>query len=122
MLSNFQTNEPSVIELQARLSYRTIDEEKVVLAGITGDVLYLKELFKLFLLNNEKKTTGCSDPSINAERPSSTITKRTTSSRASIAGSGADKIPINHQRTYLNQQIESWWAKHRRNMISRITF
>ena len=65
---NFQTNEPSVIELQARLSYRTVDEKKVVLAGVTADVLYLKELFKLFLLTNAKKTIGCTDSPTTAER------------------------------------------------------
>lgn len=110
---NFQTNEPFVIELQARLSYRTVDEKKVVLAGVTADVLYLKQLFKLFLLTNAKKTIGCTDSPTTTERPSSIITKRTTSSPTSIAGSGTNKISTDDHRTYLNKQIESWWENRR---------
>lgn len=110
---NIQTTEPSVIEIQARLSYKTTDDKNIVLAGITADILYLKQLLKLYLVKNEKKTIDYTDLNTTAERPSSIMAKRTTSSRVFVDRFDIHKTSINDHRTYLNQQIKSWWEKHR---------
>ena len=110
---NLQTTEPSVIEIQARLSYKTTDDKNIVLAGISADILYLKQLLKLYLVKNEKKTISYTDLNTAADSPSSIMAKRTTSSRVSVDRSEINKALINDHRIHLNQQIKSWWEKHR---------
>ena len=110
---DLQADEPSIIKLQARLSYRTADGQKDVLAGIVADILCLKQLLTLFLMTDEKKRISCTDSTATAERPSSIITRRTTSSRISVVRSGTNELSIDDHRKYLNRKIKSWWEKDR---------
>lgn len=114
-LLDLQTDDQSVIELQARLSYRSADGKIVVLAGIIADIFYLKQLFKLVLVEQDKKKINHDNSTTTAERPSSNINKRTTTNRISTVRSKNIEFSTDDHRRYINQQIASWWIGNRDN-------
>lgn len=106
-------NDPSIIELQSRLSYKATDNKNIVLAGIGGDIVYLKQLFELFLLKNEKKTSYSVNPATIDQLPLPITATTISPVSASIDRSGTKQLSVIDHRKHLIQQIKIWWEKHR---------
>ena len=74
---NLNTNDQSIIQLQNRLSFKTAANKHVVLAGVDGDIFYLKQLLNTFLMKNKRRktTTILTAPSVDhSQQTSSTAT------------------------------------------------
>ena len=109
---NMACNDPLVIELQNRLSYKATDNKNIILAGIGGDILYLKQLFELFLLKNEKKRNDPVNSATTDQLPPPITTSTIVPMSASVDQSGTKQLSIINHRKYLTQQIKIWWEKH----------
>ena len=52
---DINSDDPSVLQLQSRLSFKGIDQKNIVLAGIRGYIRYLQELFDSLLMKQINK-------------------------------------------------------------------
>ena len=59
-------SDPSITEIQRRLSFKTESGDNVIFAGIETDLRYLRQLFETFVMKrNAKKSKGQIDPDTN---------------------------------------------------------
>lgn len=105
-------DDPSILQLQNRLSFRLADDNRLVLAGVNGDLVYLTELFKMYNNDNEKQQSSRFDlrRSIHIIQDSSSVA--TTASSVSPV-SQMSILSIEDHRDYLTQQIKAWWEENR---------
>lgn len=108
---DLKSDNESIIELQNRLSYKTTDHKIIILAGIDGDILYLKQLFESFLLKN--KTTNPVNSTTTDDMPPLNTTSTITQISAFIDQSESIQLSIVEHRKHLIKQIDAWWEKHR---------
>jgi len=111
---DLKSDDPLVIEIQNRLSYKGTDNKNIILAGIDGDILYLKQLFELFLLKDEKKKIyPMNSTTTGGQLPPPIAATTTTAMSASIDRSRTNQLSVIEHRKYLTHQIKIWWEKHR---------
>ena len=109
---NLNTNNQSIMQLQDRLSFKTAANKHIVLAGVDGDVLYLKQLLNTFLLNNKKKKSTAILTASSVD-----LSQQTSSTATTVIYTPADPLAktalfIVEHRDYLRQQIETWCRKY----------
>ena len=109
---NIICDDPSILQLQNRLSFRLADDNRLVLAGVNGDLVYLTELCKMYNNDNEKHQSSRFDlnRSIHIIQDSSSVA--TTASSVSTV-SQMSILSIEDHRDYLTQQIKAWWEENR---------
>ena len=111
---NISSDDPWIIELQDRLSFKLVNGNHVVLAGIDGDVHYLTELLSMYSVEiNKEITESGSNRSIETS-------KEADESTTTTLPTGSVSLPlilsIEEHRHYINEQIKSWWEKNRQKL------
>lgn len=113
-LFNLQSDDPSITRLQHRLSFKVANNTNVALAGIDGDYRYLKQLFETFSMKMKKRKIDVISSIANThpsqQSPATTMVASSTPSHPP----DVKRLSVAEHRTYLNQQIEFWWDKYRR--------
>ncbi|CAF1630170.1 unnamed protein product, partial [Adineta ricciae] len=108
---DISSDDPSVVQLQTRLSFKTTDNRIVVLAGIHEYLRYLRESFSALVNKTESKRKNSNHSTTNDlvhQVPSSSF------QTAAFSNSSASVNPSNdEQQTNLKQQIALWWEKNR---------
>ena len=109
---NLNTDDQSITQVQNRLSFKTAANKHVVLAGVDGDILYLKQLLNTFLMKNKrnKTTTLLTAPRIDhSQHTSPTATTMIYTAADPLARTA---LSIVEHRDSLRQQIETWCRKY----------
>ena len=107
---NIHSDDPTIIQLQKRLSFNVSNGRSVVLAGVEGDVSYLTKLLGAFV--TKKKKTNAINVITNTQqhphRNRLTTTTQTTTPHV------VAPLAVSGYRNYLTQQIEVWLEIHRK--------
>jgi hypothetical protein len=107
------SEDPSVIQLQSRLSFKVTNSKNVVLAGVQRHLRYLRELFESLLMKKKFKQTNSGNSTATDNLPNQVPSTAMQNSSLPIDSSTtANLFNIDHQN-YLNQKIKSWWEKNR---------
>ena len=106
---NILSNDPTIVQLQKRLSFPVLNGGNIVLAGVEGDVFYLTKLLVAFDTNKKRKANAIHVVN-NIQHPYRS--QLTTTAQTAIPHVTAP-LTITEHRNYLTQQIESWLEKHR---------
>jgi len=110
---DINSDDPSIIELQNRLSVKILNGKRIVLAGVHGYLQYLQQLFNLFLMamkNKRTKSNNSANPSNHVHQVPSTpipIMSLSIDSSTATASSNTD------HHHFLNEKIKCWWEKNR---------
>ena len=110
---DINSDDPPIIQLQNRLSFKVKNSKNVVLAGVHGYLRYLQKLFDSLLMKKKNKR-------INPDNSTATnkllhqvpSTGMQISSLPIDSSTTADLSTIDHHN-YLNHKIKSWWEKSR---------
>ena len=111
---DLQSDDPLIVHLQNRLSFKSGDNKNVVLAGIYGDCSYLRRLFQTFLMANKKKKIDVIN-STDTTHLSQQTSSMTTPTPPTDSPPEIKCLTITEHRNHISQQIDSWWKKYRSN-------
>lgn len=111
-LLRIRSDDPLIIELQNRLSFKLADGGHVVLAGVNGDVHYLAEILSMYsdrMTKQQRTESGSRDATkTNEENGESTANMSDVPSVIQPS-----TLSIEEHRHYLSEQIRTWWEKAR---------
>ena len=110
---DINSDDPSVLQLQRRLSFKGIDKNNIVLAGVRGYIRYLQELFGSLLM---KKMNKRNDP--NSSSATNTLLNQISSPTVqtlalSIDSSTTTDLSTIDHHSFLDKKIQDWWEKNR---------
>ncbi|CAF1401633.1 unnamed protein product [Adineta ricciae] len=110
---DIHSDDPFIVDLQDRLSIKTLNKKRTVLAGVQGYLHYLQQLLNSFLIaqrNKRIKSNNSTDANSHPHQVPSTPMPITP---LSINSSTTAALFHPEHRHFLNEKIKSWWEKHR---------
>ena len=111
-LFDLQSDDPSIVHMQNRLSFKSGNNTNIVLAGIDGDCSYLRQLFQQFLMANKKqRINGSNSNSAVHLSQQNSATTMVTPLTGNLPGE-MNRLSITEHSHRLSQQIDSWWRKY----------
>ena len=113
-LFDLHTDDPSIIRLQHRLSFKSTNNKNVALAGIGGDCRYLTQLFETLFVKNKKRRIDVISSIANTLLSQQSPTTTTTIALSTPCPPPEVRcLSVVEQRAHIQQQIEFWWDKYR---------
>lgn len=107
-------SDPSITEIQSRLSFKTESGDNVIFAGIEADLRYLRRLFETFFTTrNAKKPKGQIDPNTNLASPQPNSPMGATPLAIPVESPQPSNLSAIDHHDYLTKQIDSWWETRR---------
>jgi hypothetical protein len=110
---DINSDDPSVIQLQDRLSIKVLNSKRAVLAGVHGYVHYLQELFNLFLMKKKNKRTKSNISTTVRNHLHQVPSTPMPTTPLSVDSSTATASSNTDHHDYLNEKIKFWWEKNR---------
>ena len=108
-----RSNDPSVTQLQDRLSFTVADGKRVIRAGVHGFVEYLRNLFASSFTKRTSKRPSSNNTSAKTNLSHQTHAAPTqTSPLLPNATTTANSFNSYHHQ-FLTDKIQSWWTKIR---------
>ena len=112
-LFDLHADDPSIIRLQHRLSFKSTNSKNVALAGIEGDCRYLTQLFATLFVENKKRRIKVINSIANTRLSQQSPTTTTITLSTPCPPRAVRCLSVVEQRAHIQQQIEFWWHKYR---------